>query len=158
MKIKKYNEVQCFWQKGQNIMNNPFSISFGRVNEKIIFRDRDIQPIFDDFDSAGSANTVYILTGPRGCGKTVTLSHILDQYRERNDWVVARLTQSNDILEQLASLLYENGLLKIKSLKVEFSFSFHGLTIKANGEKPVTSIHTYLTNLLLIIRKKKSIF
>ena len=88
-------------------MENPFSISFGRINEKVIQRDKDIEPIFEDFDSTHSRNTVYILTGPRGSGKTVTLAHILDFYKEKNNWVVARLNQNDNILEQLASLLYE---------------------------------------------------
>ncbi len=91
-------------------MQNPFSISFGRTNEKIIQRDYQIASIFDDFNDINTRNTVYILTGPRGCGKTVTLSHILDCYKSKKDWVVARLTQSDNMLEQLASLLYENGL------------------------------------------------
>ncbi len=135
-------------------MQNPFSISFGRTNEKVILRDQQIQPIFDDFDSLNTSNTVYILTGPRGCGKTVTLSYILDYYRKKSNWVVARLTQSNNILEQLASLLYENGLSKFNSLKVEFSFSFHGLTFNVHGDKPVSSIHTYLSHLLSYYKKK----
>lgn len=136
-------------------MQNPFSISFGRTNEKIIQRDQEISPIFEDFNAIHTRNTVYILTGPRGCGKTVTLSHILDCYKDKKDWVVARLTQSDNMLEQLASLLYENGLVKLKSLKVEFSFSFKGLSFQVKGEKPVSSIHVYLEKLLEYYNKKK---
>lgn len=135
-------------------MQNPFSISFGRTNENIIQRDREIQPILEDFDSDPTRNTVYILTGPRGCGKTVTLSHILDIYREKDNWVVARLSQSDDMLEQMASLLYENGLTKLKTLKVEFSFSFHGISFSVKGENPVSSIHAYLAKLLEYYKKK----
>ena len=135
-------------------MQNPFSISFGRINENIIQRERDIQPVFDDFNSEPTRNTVYVLTGPRGCGKTVTLSHILDVYREKNDWVVARLSQGDEMLEQMASILYENGLNKIKQLKVEFSFSFHGVSFSVKGDKPVSSIHVYLEKLLDYFKKK----
>ena len=136
-------------------MQSPFSISFGRTNEKIIQRDQEIEPIFEDFNPEHTRNTIYILTGPRGCGKTVTLSHILDEYREKKDWVVARLTQSNNMLEQMASILYENGLIKLKSLKVEFSFSFQGLAFSVKGEKPVSSIHVYLEKLLAYYSSKK---
>ena len=135
-------------------MQNPFSISFGRINEKLIKRDHEIQPIFEDFISEPTRNTVYILTGPRGCGKTVTLSYILDEYYKKDNWVVARLTQSDNMLEQMASLLYENGLVKLKSLKVEFSFSFYGVTFSVKGEKPVSSIHSYLNKLLDYYKKK----
>ena len=135
-------------------MQNPFSISFGRINEKVIRRDHEIQPIFQDFDSEPTRNTVYIITGPRGCGKTVTLGYILDEYYKKDNWVVARLTQSDNMLEQMASLLYENGLVKLKSFKVEFSFSFYGITFSVKGEKPVSSIHAYLKKLLEYYKKK----
>lgn len=135
-------------------MDNPFSISFGRINEKLIQRDTEIQPIFEDFNSESTRNTVYVITGPRGCGKTVTLSHVLDVYRNQDKWVVARLSQSSNMLEQMASLLYENGLTKFKFLKVEFSFSFQGVTFSVKGEKPVSSIHVYLTKLLEYYKKK----
>lgn len=135
-------------------MQNPFSISFGRINEKIIQRDAEIQSVFEDFDSEATRNTVYIITGPRGCGKTVTLGRVLDVYKSRDAWVVARLSQSDNMLEQMASLLYENGLAKFKFLKVEFSFSFHGLTFSVRGENLVSSIHVYLTKLLEYYKKK----
>ncbi len=135
-------------------MENPFSISFGRINEKVIQRDKDIEPIFEDFNSTHSRNTVYILTGPRGSGKTVTLAHILDTYREKDNWVVARINQNDNILEQLASLLYEYGALKIKTLKVEFSFSFSGISFNVKGDKPVSSIEIYLKNLFEYFKKK----
>ena len=135
-------------------MDNPFSISFGRTNGEIIQRDNEIQSIFDDFDLSSPRNTIYVLTGPRGSGKTVTLSHILDIYRQRENWVVARLTQSDNMLEQMASLLYENGLSKLKKLKVEFSFSFHGLSFNVKGENPVSSIHVYIEKLLSYFKEK----
>ena len=136
-------------------MQNPFSISFGRINEKVIQRDNEIHPIFDDFNSEPTRNTVYILTGPRGCGKTVTLGYILDEYYKKDNWVVARLSQDNNMLEQMASLLYENGATKLKSFNVEFSFSFYGVTFSVKGDKPVSSIHAYLRKLLEYYKKKK---
>ncbi len=136
-------------------MENPFSISFGRINEKVIQRDQEIQPIFEDFNIEYTWNTAYFITGPRGCGKTVTLSYILDEYRAKSNWIVALLTQSNNMLEQMASLLYENGLTKLRTLKVEFSFSFQGISFQVKGEKPVSSIHVYLEKLLSYYQKKE---
>ncbi len=128
-------------------MPNLFSPLINKSNMNFIERDKEIQPIFEDFNSEYVRNTVYTITGPRGCGKTVTLSHILDIYRAKDDWIVARLTQSKNMLEQLASILYDTGVSKIKQLKLEFSFSFSGLTFQIKGEKPVTSISTYLEKL-----------
>lgn len=135
-------------------MQNPFSISFGRVNEKIIERDVELQPIFEDFNSKSTRNTVYVITGPRGCGKTVALGHVLDVYKGKDNWVVARLSQSSNMLEQMASILYENGLAKFKFLRAEFSFSFQGISFSVKGENSVSSIHVYLTKLLEYYKKK----
>lgn len=58
------------------------------------------------------------------------------------------------MLEQMASLLYEHGLTKLKFLKTEFSFSFHGVSFNVKGDKPATSIQTYLSVLLSYYKKK----
>lgn len=120
---------------------NSFSISFDRFNQKLIECDQEIKPIFDDFDFEPTKNIVYILTGPKGCGKTVTLGHVLDVYRDKNDWVVSRLSQFDNMLEQMARLLYEVGVSKIEAFEDEF-------------EKQTTSIHAYLNNLFEYFKKK----
>ena len=58
------------------------------------------------------------------------------------------------MLEQMVSILYENGLTKLKSLKVEFSFSFHGISFSVKGDNPVSSIHAYIEKLLEYYKKK----
>ena len=133
---------------------NPFSISFGRVNQKAIDRQEEMAPIYDDFLAGSPRNTIYVITGPRGSGKTVALAGILENFRQRSDWVVARLSQGDNMLEQMASLLYEHGLTKFKFLKAEFSFSFHGVSFNVKGDKPATSIQTYLSDLLSYYKKR----
>ena len=88
---------------------NPFAIAFGRTNKAIIDRQKDITPIYDDFLAESPRNNIYIITGPRGLGKTVALANILEDFRGRKDWVVARLLESSNMLEQMASLLYEQA-------------------------------------------------
>lgn len=133
---------------------NPFAVSFGRTNSQIIERDSELQDVFRDFEAEPARKTAYILTGPRGCGKTVALSHVIDHYRNQKDWVVARLSLSDNMLEQMASLLYENGLAKYKFLKTEFSVSFHGLSFSVRGDSPATSIEAYLRRLLSYYESK----
>lgn len=133
---------------------NPFAVSFGRTNSQIIERDSELQDVFRDFEAEPARKTAYILIGPRGCGKTVVLSHVLDHYRNRKDWVVARLSLSDNMLEQMASLLYEGGLAKCKFLKTEFSVSFHGLSFSVRGDSPATSIEAYLRRPLSYYKSK----
>ncbi len=59
---------------------NPFTTSFGRATSQMIQRDYDLTPIFEDFGTEPCQSIAYILTGPRGCGKIVALSHVVDSY------------------------------------------------------------------------------
>lgn len=133
---------------------NPFTISFGRVNKKAIDRTEEMTPIYEDFLAESPRNSIYVITGPRGSGKTVALANVLENFKGRKDWVVARLSENGNMLEQMASLLYEHGLAKLKFLKTEFSFSFHGISFNVKGDKPATSIQTYLNGLLSYYQKK----
>ncbi len=136
------------------MQQNPFTISFGRVNSEIIGRDSSLLPIMDDFSSSSPRSTIYVITGPRGCGKTVSLSHLIDMYCEKKDWVVARISMCETMLEQMASILYEHGLTKFSFLKKEFSFSFHGISFSVEGKEKVSSVQAYLSKLLAYYKKK----
>ena len=136
------------------MIENPFTISFGRVNKKVIDRQEEMTPIYEDFLAESPRNSIYVITGPRGSGKKVALANVLEDFRGRKDWVVARLSEDSNMLEQMASLLYEHGLTKLKFLKTEFSFSFHGVSFNVKGDKPATSIQTYLSDLLSYYKKK----
>lgn len=107
------------------------------------------------FDSENPDFEVYILTGPRGVGKTVTLSVLENNYRKKKDWIVTDLNPEMDMLEQLASLLYEEGKAKHLFLKTEFSFSFHGLSVKIGNGNPVSNVVTFLNKMFDYFKKKQ---
>ncbi len=133
---------------------NPFTISFGRVNSEMIGRDSSLSPIMEDFSSSSPRSTIYVITGPRGYGKTVSLPRFIDVFREKKDWVVARISLGDDMLEQTAGILYEHGLTKFSFLKKEFSFSFQGVSFSVKGNEEVSSIQVYLSKLLAYYKKK----
>lgn len=135
-------------------MNNPFSIAFGREPTQIVARDVELTPIYESFAGNGLNSDSYIITGPRGSGKTVALSRLIDHYRDEKDWIVSRLNISDNMLEQLASKLYEEGKVKKLFLKPEFSFSFQGVTFSLGGDKPVTSVESFLSKIFAYLKKK----
>ncbi len=133
---------------------NPFSISFGteplnyvdRVNEKT----QIIEDISDDFPS----NHATIIVGPRGSGKTVFMTSICNDLSKDDKWLIVDPGPKNNILENIASEIYESSKNKFHFLKGEFSFSFKGITFSLKGDKPVSTVNTLLKKMLDVLKKK----
>lgn len=110
--------------------------------------------IVSEFSSENISNYVYLITGLRGSGKTVLLSTISDYFSNDDNWIVVDPGPKDNILENIASEIYENGKMKKLFLKDEFSISFHGLSFSLKGEEPVSSINTVLKKMLDHVKKK----
>ena len=135
-------------------MNNPFTTTFGIEPPNYIKRNVESEKIITEFSSESPSNYVYIITGLRGSGKTVLLSAIANHFMEQDDWVVVDPGPKDNILENVASELYETGKVKKLFLKGEFSFSFRGLTFSIEGKEPVTTVSTFLKKMLAFLQKK----
>lgn len=133
---------------------NPFNISFGKVSTKPIDRENDFNEIYTSFTSATPQSNIYILSGPRGAGKTISLDIIKNYFAFKNDWIIVNVNSNMDILEQLASKIYESGLVKNLFTKKEFSFSFSGVSISIKGQQPVSSISVLLEKIFEYLKKK----
>lgn len=103
---------------------NPFELTFGLKPENYISRLQQSEEIISAFES--STNHVYMITGVRGTGKTVLLTHVAEYFESKNDWMVINLISESDMLDQLASKLYDESLKnKIFSEKIiRFFFSW----------------------------------
>ena len=133
---------------------NPFNIAFGKEPVQLIERPVEFFEICDDFDNPNPESNVYVITGVRGCGKTIFLSSIRAHYREEHGWIVVNLVPYKDMLELFAATLYQEGSFKKIYLKGEFSFSFHGASFSIKGEKPVTNVINILSLMLEHAKKK----
>lgn len=139
--------------------NNPFNLSFGKQPPETISRSSEMLQIISEFDSSNPESQVYILTGLRGVGKTVMLSMLEDNYRKEKDWIVVDLIPETEMLEQLASLLYDEGRTRHLFLEADFSFSFKGLTFSISGKNPVENVMTILKKMFEYLAKKgKKVF
>lgn len=64
------------------------------------------------------------------------------------------LNSSLNLLESLASFLYEKGKLNKYFLSTEFNFSFECASIKIKGDNPIFSIETFITKIIELLTKK----
>lgn len=133
---------------------NPFNIAFGKEPMQLIERPVEFTEICEDFDNPNPESNAYVITGVRGCGKTILLASIRNYYKEKSDWIVVDLVPYKDILELFAATLYQEGKFKKLFLKGEFSFSFHGASFSIPGDKPVTNVITMLSLMLEHAQKK----
>ena len=136
-------------------MKNPFGLSFGKLPENFIRREGIIATVMDGFVDEENDAKMYILTGVRGSGKTVMLNYLKKQFEAMDDWLVLTINPEMDILESIASKLYEKGSLKRYFLKTSFNFSFHGIGFSIEGNTPLKNIETLLEKMMEIIKDKK---
>lgn len=133
---------------------NPFTLTFGIIPEHFIKRDEIKSKIVTDFNSDKPESNVYILTGVRGAGKTVMLNYLKQQFNSLDDWIVLSINPEMDILESIASKLYEKGSIKHFFIKPSFNISFQGIGFSIEGENPVKNIETLLEKMLSIVKRK----
>lgn len=132
-------------------MSNPFTLTFGKKPQNFISRNTDTHNILESFLSPTPAEQVFIITGIRGSGKTVLLTSITKELSLYEDFIVVDLNPDKDLLEGLASEIYENSKVKNLFLKKEFSFSF-----KLEGDTPVLTVESLIKkNVRQIKRKRK---
>ena len=135
-------------------MENPFSVSFGTAPTSLIRRENELLAIRESFDASSPRSRAFVISGPRGVGKTVALSYLLETYRQKENFLVARLDVGGDMLVQLLGSLYEKGKSKHLFAKAEFSFSFQGFGLSIKGENPVSDVRSFVTKILSYLKKK----
>lgn len=132
---------------------NPFTISFGEEPKSMIPRETAVNQVLSAFTSESPSTRVFVITGVRGSGKTVLLSYLEDVFYEKDDWITIELNPNLNLLESLASLLYEKSKTKFHFAQKTFSFSFQGLTFSIKGDKPISNIESLLEELLSSLAK-----
>lgn len=133
--------------------NNPFTLMFGKEPNLTIHREDILSEISSDFSSKVSNSQMYIMIGARGAGKTVLLSELYDSFDKEDDWICVDVNPHRNILEDLASSLYEKGKMKHLFLKGSFDISFHGISFSLEGKEPVTSISSVVEKMLTYLKK-----
>ena len=133
-------------------MNNPFELTFGLKPSNYISRLKQSDEIISNFKSK-TGNKSFLITGVRGTGKTVMLSHISKQFENEKNWIVIELIPNYDMLDQFASALYDSSIMNKIFNNKTFGFSFSGISFSISGEKPITNVISLIEVLLDRIKK-----
>lgn len=136
------------------LKDNPFSLIFGKEPQLIIKRKSQFEEIKDTFSLDNPPTYAYLITGVRGSGKTVLLSSLCKQFENKDDFIVVELNPELDMLEYLASSIYEQSRFKFKFAKKSFSFSFSGLSFSISGDRPISNVITLLDIMLSELAKQ----
>ncbi|MBE6133763.1 MAG: ATP-binding protein [Erysipelotrichaceae bacterium] len=134
-------------------MDNIFTVTFGQLPSSYINREHISENICRDFCLDFPLSHIYIISGVRGSGKTVLLTNVSKNIAEKKEWVVVDINPNREILEQIASGIYENTHVKHLFLSKSFSFSFHGFGFSIEGDTPVSNVKTILEKMLNVLKK-----
>lgn len=96
---------------------NPFSLDFGAEPNLYISRTIESRKILDTFTSEIPSTHIYMITGVRGCGKTVLMTSVSHTIAKEKDWIYCDLNGERNTLESLAAFLSKS--LKKKSIKLK---------------------------------------
>ena len=134
--------------------NNPFCLSFGKEPDRYVERADAYSRITDTFNSISPSSNCYLIMGVRGSGKTVLLSTILNEYRESNDWVVVSLNPGRNLLEMLASGLYEDAKLQKYFIEASLNLSKFGIGLDIKKNPPISDIQIAIEKMVKIVNDK----
>ena len=135
-------------------MDNKFTVTFGQLPNSYINREHIAEKICNDFCLDFPLSRIYVISGVRGSGKTVLLTNVSQTMQKKDDWIVVDVNPNREILEQVASGIYENARVKHLFVSKSFSFSFHGFGFSIEGETPVSNIKTILEKMLGVLKKQ----
>ena len=133
--------------------NNPFSLSFGKEPDRYVERSEAYTLITDTFNSISPSSNCYLIMGVRGIGKTVLMSTISNEYRKHPDWVVISLNPGRNLLEMLASGLYEDSRLQKSFIEASLNLSKFGIGLNIKKNPPISDIQIALEKMIKVADK-----
>lgn len=82
------------------------------------------------------------------------LSNVSNYLAKSDDWIVVDPGPKDQILENVASEIYETTIAKRLFLKGEFSFSFQGVSFSLKGKEPATTAISLIKKMVGYLNKK----
>ena len=131
---------------------NPFTIIFGIEPDSMIPRNAEYNQVISDFTSSSPVSSAYVITGVRGCGKTVLMTSIQNHFSKQGDWITLRLNPDLDLYESSISQLSEHISIKSEII-TEASVSFAGIG-GGVARRSLSDNETLLKKMLIEAKKK----
>ena len=134
-------------------MSNPYSLVFGQPPIESIERTSQAERIISGFTQERAANYINLITGIRGCGKTVFITEIAEKLGKNKDWIIINLNPKRDLLLSLAAKLESISSLKRIFKEAEINLSAFGIGVNIKGVPPISDIEEALARILNGIKK-----
>ena len=134
-------------------MSNPYTLVFGQPPLEIIERKTQAERIISEFCQEHPSNYLNLVTGIRGCGKTVFITRIANRLREKSEWIIVNLNPQRELLTALAAKLNSDQVLNRIFREAEINLQAFGFGLGVKGAPPITDIEEALTRMLRSIRK-----
>ncbi|MBR5952986.1 MAG: AAA family ATPase [Pseudobutyrivibrio sp.] len=126
---------------------NPYSLLFGKEPQQTISRAAQMNEIIDSFQADIPSQQIYMITGVRGCGKTVFMTEIAKTLSQDDKWIIVELNSSQDLLSDLAAALASENHLAQLFQKSSINLSFFGIGLEVKGSVPITNIQVAITKM-----------
>ena len=127
---------------------NPYALTFGKIPEQMIERVKQRDEILNSFLGENPSQQACIITGVRGCGKTVFMTEITQKLSEHPDWITLELNPERNLLEGLAAKMSSRPSLAGIFKNAHINLSVLGFGVEISGTTPVTDIEYALTKML----------
>ena len=131
---------------------NPFTMDFGREPIEFIPRIRAMNDLVDAFTSETPSQHIAMITGVRGCGKTVFMTTASKKIAEQGKWTTVELSPEQDLLESMVKKLANDKTLSKIFQHTQINLSFFGVGVKVEGT-PVSDAEIALERMLESMKK-----
>lgn len=133
---------------------NPYSLIFGKEPQEMIPRIAQTDEVIQSFMGDPPSQQICMITGVRGCGKTVQMTMISRYFSAQPEWIVAEVNPDGDILKSLAAKLASQQTLAKLFQNAKLNLSFFGIGLEVSSSVPITDLETALTKMLTVLKKK----
>ena len=142
-------------------MQNPYTLTFGKEPVEYIRRIAEEHQIFEDFLSPNPSQQVYMISGVRGCGKTVFMTDVSQELGKDKDWIVVDLNPNKpDLMQEAAAYLGSIQSLAQIFQSAKLNFSMFGFGLEVSNVAPIADIQVALERMIEQLAKhhKKILF
>ncbi|MBR1524247.1 MAG: AAA family ATPase [Lachnospiraceae bacterium] len=134
-------------------MSNPYTLVFGQPPIENIERTAQAERIISEFCQDRPSNYINLITGIRGCGKTVFITEIAERLKTKKEWIVINLNPQRDLLTSFAAKLESNSALRRIFKEAEINLQAFGIGAGIKSGYPINDIEEALTQMLQRISK-----
>lgn len=136
------------------MIKNPFNLTFGKQPKYFIPRPEETMQIIEDFTDDEPSTQLYLITGPRGSGKTVLMSAVSNKIKEDKDWIVIPLSPYSDLQKSFITQLYQSAGSLSHSIKSKLKLSYDKIGVEMESQSAPSEINADLLEVLTDLQRR----